>query len=400
MGRLGHRDSVSDSTRFHRTGSIHGVPPGRRKGTSACLCYDPGMVAPLSSQERVLKACRFERPDRIPRFDNFWEFPPDWEELLGSPETLSDIAIWCPAEGAFPTRERELERRGEWTYQVDQWGRTVRSKDGAYFQETVEVPIPAGCDPDSVSFDSPELDERYWLEGDEEGTVARLAREKRGYCVFGKTGGPYLRTTFVRGEEQFLMDIAGDPPLARTLADKMADHLIGIAIQEIRRWSLQSTGVWIYDDMAYNDAPMFSPDSFETVFLPAYRRMIRAYKDAGARYVALHSDGNILPVLDMLVDAGIDGLNPLERRAGMAAEEVRKLYPNLVLIGGMCNTRTLPYGTIPEIEREARSLIDLGRDGGVVIGTHSVSPEIPLESFEAYHRVCLDYGNFGTAAGE
>jgi uroporphyrinogen decarboxylase len=146
--------------------------------------------------------------------------------------------------------------------------------------------------------------------------------------------------------------------------------------------------------MAYNDGPMFGPASFEKVFLSAYRRMIKAYKEAGARYVFLHSDGDIRPLLDMLIDAGIDGINPLERRAHMDAVELRKRYPGLILTGGMCNTDTLINGPISRIQAEARQLIDLGREGGLIIGTHSVSPEIPLEHFAAYDEMCRTYGNF------
>ena len=101
----------------------------------------------------------------------------------------------------------------------------------------------------------------------------------------------------------------------------------------------------------------------------------------------------------MLVDAGIDGLNPLERRANMNMEVLRRQYPRLVLTGGMCNTQTLVSGTAEEIEAQARLIIDLGRDGGVVIGTHSISPEVPLDKFEVYHRACLTYGEFSTSAG-
>ena len=222
---------------------------------------------------------------------------------------------------------------------------------------------------------------------------ARDATDQRAiHCVFGKTGGPYLRTSFVRGEEQFLVDIAGDPVLARSLVDKVTEHLTAVGREEIRRWDLADTGIWIYDDMAGNKGPMFSPRAFEAVFLPAYRRMIAAYRAAGARYVFLHSDGDIRPILDMLVDAGIDGLNPLERRAGMAIETIRLRYPRLVLTGGMCNTDTLVNGPVSRIEEEARRIIDLGRDGGIVIGTHSVSPEIPLPHFAAYREVCETYG--------
>jgi uroporphyrinogen-III decarboxylase len=179
------------------------------------------------------------------------------------------------------------------------------------------------------------------------------------------------------------------------IADKVGDHLTAVGVQQIRRWSLQETGIWIYDDMAYNDGPMFSPAAFERIFLPAYRRMVGAYKAAGVRYVFLHSDGDVRSLLDMLVDAGIDGLHPLERRAGMDVSAIRRRYPRLILAGGMCNTDTLIHGPIARIEAEAREIIDLGHDGGVVVGTHSVSPEIPVAHFCAYHETCLRYGAFG-----
>jgi uroporphyrinogen-III decarboxylase len=238
------------------------------------------------------------------------------------------------------------------------------------------------------------MEERYLMGRTQAEMEAALGRDKKRHCVFGKTGGPYLRTTYVRGEQQFLMDIAGDPPLAKALADKMAVHLAAVGTEQLRRWSLHDTGIFIYDDMAHNLGPMFSPRSFEKVFLPAYLHMIRAYKEAGARYVFLHSDGDIRLLLDMLVDAGIDGINPLERRANMDSVRLRELYPSLVLIGGMDNTDTLINGPVERVIGEAREIIELGREGGVVIGTHSVSPEIPLEHFVAYRETCLTVGQF------
>lgn len=349
----------------------------------------------MNSVNLVLTACAFHHPERIPRFDSFWEYPDSWRERLGPPEDLTDVAIWVPDETTFPTRAQPAKNTGGWSYEVDGWGRTIRTKQGTYFSETLDVPISSGVDPSSIAFDLPFYDTRYFQGcSNETEMLALLAQEKARHCVFGKTGGPYLRTTFVRGELQFLMDIATDPALARTLADKMADHLAAIGVEEIHRWSLQDTGIWIYDDMAFNDGPMFSPISFEKVFLPAYRRMVKAYKAAGARYVFLHSDGDIRSLLDMLVDAGIDGINPLERRAHMDAVQLRKRYPKLILTGGMCNTDTLINGPVARIQDEARQLIDLGRDGGLIIGTHSVSPEIPLEYFVAYDEICKTYGNF------
>jgi hypothetical protein len=350
----------------------------------------------MTSRERVLAACAFRGPDRIPRFDGFWEYPPSWRDRFGPPEDLTDIEIWVPDEGTFPTKAGRVREAGGWVYEVSPWGAMQRSRAGTYFSQTLEVPIPAGTDPDAVTFDPPDIEVRYLRGcGTAREAAALLEAAKARHCVFGKTGGPYLRTTFVRGEEQFLTDMAADPPLARALAEKVGRHLTAVGCEEIRRWALGDTGIFIYDDMAHNLGPMFGPATFERVLLPAYREMVAAYKQAGARHVFLHSDGDIRPILDMLVDAGIEGLNPLERRAGMAIEEIRRLYPRLVLTGGMCNTHTLVEGPADRVRDEARRIIDLGRDGGIVIGTHSVSPEIPIEHFAAYVAECETYGRFG-----
>ena len=345
----------------------------------------------MTPRERSLAACAFRRPDRIPRFDNFWDYTREWEARFGPAESLSDIEIITPDETPFPSRARRIKEEAGWIYEVDAWGRTVRRRTEAFFVEVLESPIPAGADLDAIRFESPVLDARYAVMAREE--VERVRRQR---ALFAKTGGPFLRTSFVRGETQFLLDIAGDPPLAAMLADKVADHLTAVGVEAIGRYGLQETGVWIYDDMAFNGGPLFSPKSFERVLLPAFRRMIAAYKRAGARYVFLHSDGDIRPLLDMLADAGIDGLNPLERRANMDPSEIRKRFPRLILTGGMDNSDALIRGPVERIRAQARELIDLGRDGGLVIGAHSVSPEVPIEHFAAYHDTCRKYGDFTT----
>ncbi len=348
----------------------------------------------MTSEERVLAEFSFHRPDRIPVYDKFWKYPEAWQRRLGPAERLSDISRIIPCEGAFYSRARILKREGGWIHEVDEWGRTIRRRTDAYFSETIEVPLGPGVNIDSVEFDSPSDDARYYGSDSQEIFEQNLRKDRQSHYVYVKTGGPYLRSTFVRGETQFLMDMVSDPGLARAIADKVGDHITTVGVEALRRSGLHGNGIWIYDDMAGNTGPMFSPAAFEKLLLPAFRRMIKAYKQAGAAYVLLHSDGDIRPILDMLVDAGIDGINPLERRAGMRMGAIRAAYPRLILTGGMCNTDTLVKGPISRIEAEAREIIDLGRNGGVVIGTHSISPEIPLEHFVAYREVCRTYGDF------
>ena len=101
-----------------------------------------------------------------------------------------------------------------------------------------------------------------------------------------------------------------------------------------------------------------------------------------------HSDGNLTPLLDLLIAAGIDGVNPVEHGAGMdAVDLLRRYHGRLFFIGGVCNTHILPRGDVGEIRRHVAALVEAGRHGGLVIGTHSVGPDISTESYEAYREV-------------
>lgn len=351
----------------------------------------------MTAKERVMTALNFQRPNRIPRFDNFWvEFKDKCVEELDLSKDVDltdyfgvDITIAIADETPFPTKREIISESKGSKIERDSWGRVLRTTSDVYFYEELDVVIKEKKDLDNIVFDSPYLDSRY------ERFVKRAnaLREKR--CVFCKTGGPYLRTTYLRGEKEFLMDIAGDPEFAKALADRMADHIIEIGKESLRRGNLYDTGLWIYDDMAYNDGTMMSPASFEKVFLPAYRRMVKAFRDAGAAKVILHSDGNIAPVLDMLIDAGIEGINPVEPRAGLHVPSLRKKYgEKLSLIGGMCNSLVLPNGDRAEIESAAEEIIEVGKDGGVVIGAHSIGPDVPVQNYMFYNETVVKKGDF------
>jgi uroporphyrinogen decarboxylase len=133
---------------------------------------------------------------------------------------------------------------------------------------------------------------------------------------------------------------------------------------------------------------------FAAVFLPVYRRMVAALKAAGAPRVLLHCDGNLAPLLDLLVEAGFDGINPVEYGAGMdVAELLPRYWGRLSFVGGVCNTHILPGGDPGAIRRHIERLVDAGRDGGLVMGTHSIGPDISVDSYELYRRVVLERGS-------
>ena len=97
----------------------------------------------------------------------------------------------------------------------------------------------------------------------------------------------------------------------------------------------------------------------------------------------------------MLLDAGIDGINPVEPKAGLHIPTLKAKYgKKLAYIGGMCNAHVLPRGTREEIETQAREIIEVAEDGGVAIGAHSIGPDIPVQNYMHYHETVMKEGIF------
>jgi len=243
----------------------------------------------LTPHERVMRSLNFEPVDRLAVFDSFWgEFVPRWRRFLNLDDDANptdyyeiDLEICIADETPWPSRAGVIEDRGDEVIQRDGWGRVVRRLKNGYFSENLEVAVPRKTDLDRLEFEDPAADARY------EGFLKQVARHRPRRAPFCKIGGPFLRTCFLRGEVDFLMDIAGDPVFARELAEKVADHIMHVALESLRRGDLYDTGVWMFDDMAYNDNPMFSPDQFERIFLPSYRKLVAAFKRAGAAKVVV-----------------------------------------------------------------------------------------------------------------
>ncbi|MFH0963397.1 MAG: uroporphyrinogen decarboxylase family protein [Planctomycetota bacterium] len=341
----------------------------------------------LTPKERTLRALRFERPDRLPKADFYWsEFEAIARKRRAIPPGVSleehyavDMGLLFPDEGPYTTRAGTVRETDTERIRITPWGQKVREVKGAFFSEELESPIREQKDLDRQPFDPPMLPSRY------EHFLDPSVYHPDKLCYFVKTGGPYLRSAFVRGQTEWLMDIAGDEGFAKELAWRMGDFLMQVGREAFKRWGDTSTGVWIFDDMASNRGPMFSPESFERILLPAYRHMVKSWKEAGASYVLLHSDGNIEVLLDMLIEAGIDGFNPVEPRSGMDLARLHEKYgKRAAFIGGMCNSVVLPRGPVEKVREQAERIIAAGRDGGVIIGAHSIGPDIPVEHYEAY----------------
>ena len=123
-----------------------------------------------------------------------------------------------------------------------------------------------------------------------------------------------------------------------------------------------------YDDIAFKTALLFSPRWLRRYWLPRLKLLIQAWHTRDTLCL-FHSDGNLWAILDDLVAAGIDGLNPLEVLADMTVGAVRRRYPHLFLTGGIDVSQLLPFGTPDQVRTACRQAIAEADGVGYLMGS-------------------------------
>jgi len=148
--------------------------------------------------------------------------------------------------------------------------------------------------------------------------------------------------------------------------------------------------VFVGDDMAFKSGPLVAPAWLDEHYFPRFSRVTGAWHAKGVK-VLFHSDGNLMPILDRLVEAGIDGLNPIEVLAGMDVAEIHRRHPKLWMTGGIDVSQLLPFATPQQVADAVKRTLDAA-GGRIMIGSSTeLQYTVPLENFLAMRQAVLDY---------
>lgn len=351
----------------------------------------------MTPRERIQKAFSHEKADRLPRYEIFLgDFVDKWRRETGAAPTADlyehypkiDIGtILASQEGPFLGQKMSRED-GVYRYERDSWGRLKKHREGAMFFEVLETAVREKSDLDRLEFGDPGDPERpdvAGLRGADRGTEGRFAP------VSGVMG-LFMPSYYLRGEVNLLMDLVDDEPFCHALIGRVADFIGKLGEQVLEATNTWDTAVWVYDDFGSNKGPLISPSMFEKFFVEPYRRILSRWKARGAKSIILHYDSNCWDILDLLIEAGFTGIQGIYPNAGMSIPEVKARYGSqLALIGGMCNISVLAPGPEQEIEKAVASIVEAGRDGGVVIGAHSIDRDIAVEHYDCYNSLLDRY---------
>jgi uroporphyrinogen decarboxylase len=181
----------------------------------------------------------------------------------------------------------------------------------------------------------------------------------QGDATFGVPDGEHM--------VEFSWRLADDPGGVKRQAQQMVDAALrrGEALRDAGGLD----GFALCSDYCFNTGPFLSPNQFGEFVAPYLERLIAGYRDMGF-YVVKHTDGNIMPILDQLVQCNPHALHSLDPQGGVDIAEVKRLHGDRVCLIGNVSCAALDTGTDEEIVESARYCLQHGMPGGgYIFGT-------------------------------
>ncbi|MCX7706328.1 MAG: hypothetical protein N2115_08790 [bacterium] len=150
--------------------------------------------------------------------------------------------------------------------------------------------------------------------------------------------------------------------------------------------------VLTYGDIACKNRLLHSPAFLRKEFFPRLKKLNDAWHEHGFKCL-FHSDGYLMDVMDDLIDAGIDGLNPIETVAGMSIKEMKQKYGNRIfLAGGIDMSQLLAFGDTERVKEVCRNAIKEAGPGYFIGSTTELDNSTKLENIIALYQVVHNEG--------
>ena len=126
------------------------------------------------------------------------------------------------------------------------------------------------------------------------------------------------------------------------------------------------------------------PKIWHEFIKPQLRRMYGVVRNAG-KFVSIHSCGDVDELFDELIGLGVNCFNPFQPEVMDVKGLMEQYRGRLAFHGGLSTQKTLPFGSVGDVCKESRDLIELGRQGGYVFApAHAVEGDVPLENMLAF----------------
>jgi uroporphyrinogen decarboxylase len=373
----------------------------------------------MTHRERVLSTLNLDEPDRVPldfgSSNATTIVMPAYENLktcLGLEHETKFLAkrarTVIPDESVL--RRLDIDTRplflGDYTGRMshyidehtfqDSWGTTWKKAPDGHFINAIG-PFQ-NKDPDVAlleSFNWPDADNPGLFEGLRERAEA-LHKGTDYAVILVLPVGIVHQCQFIRGFAEYLMDLVSNEEYVCRMMDIVAGIWIKIAQNALDAVGDNVDVIMWSDDLAMQEGPFISPEMYRKLIKPRHKRMFEALKSRGDAKVHFHSCGSIYPLINDLMEIGMDALNPLQVNAkNMDPARLKKEFGDRITFwGGIDTQKILPFGSPEEVRQEVRKMIDvMGPGGGYILASvHNIQAEVPPENIVAMFEEGKAYG--------
>jgi uroporphyrinogen decarboxylase len=362
----------------------------------------------MNSKERVLTALRRGVPDRVPlQFDLCRSLTDAFGEKLTIPvhyttSYFEDLTYRISANelrvamgsdcvvvgGSLPSGYAHPTTNDGCI--INEFG--LKMRQGPLYMEVIEAPladVTSGQTVNEFPFPDPLADGRF------DDAIKYIEQDKDDYFIIGDLELTMFEMSWhMVGLEKFLVDMSMGEDYVDVLFDRVLEFTVGIGKKLVE---LGVDMIWTGDDIGAQNNMLISPRMWRKYFKPRHGELFQELKATNPDVlIAYHSDGVVAPVLDELIEIGMDVFNPVQPNVpGHEPEELKSKFGDQVAFWGAIDQQhLLPQGTPEEIEADVAAKIRvLGEGGGYMCSpAHIIQSDVSIDNVEAFVNSVKKHG--------
>lgn len=335
----------------------------------------------MNGEERITAALKRERPDQVPTFEWFIDETVG-RALTGSADPF-EIVERLDIDGINIRPDYEKKFLDGQTF-VDEWGIRKRLTCDC-LPAVMASPIrDITCHRDYV-FPDPAAPGRLK-------TLTRAAQrfDGRRAVIFNVRDG-FSDLRDLLGYEAALLAPLAWPEACAELLDRIVDYNVALVERAVRELGIRVVATT--DDVAMAAGPLFAPELYFERIGPSFKKAVAGFKAAGCLAIK-HCDGDVRPLADFWVEAGIDALDPIDPGAGLDMAAMKTRYGDRICLKGNIDcVRTLCTGTEEEVREEVRCCLKQGGPAGLILSSsNTIHRGVKPQNYRAMIAALREYG--------
>lgn len=359
----------------------------------------------MNSRERVLTALDNRQPDKVPILELgidgavairlaeilARESAADGEGRDGFREGVRGLDLYCLLVAALgldatcTAVSRGIENMGDGRCR-DRFGTVYLFSEHG---EPVSIDGPIKSPEDLEEFDMAAMLEPGDLRSSKY-VIDKLGEDK---AHFVGISDPFRMSWLLLGKmETLLMEYILNPQMVHGLARITTDYNKA-AIDMIAETA--AIGIIMNGDLAGEITTIMSPKHHRAYIKPYHKELVDYAHQKGLKVVK-HSDGNLWPIIDDLLEVGFDGLHPIQPQCMDIGEVKSYLGGRMCVVGNIDCRDLLVSGTEQEVEETVKETIEEAGPGGgyIISSSNSIHPNCIPENYFAMIQAAHRYGGY------